>query len=132
MRRAVFALSLLLAGCAARSVDVQPVPSSDGDFASWSCPRLFDELDRVQRRAADVAYAVDERAGNNIIALGIGVIVFWPALLAMQPDGPEARELALLKGRNDALRAAVRAKGCPPPAPEMEPGAAGLVAGRRR
>lgn len=124
MRRAAFALSLLLAGCASRSGDVQPLTGIDADFTAWSCAQLLDELDRVQRRAADVAYAVDERAGNNIIALGVGVIVFWPALLAMRPDGPEARELALLKGRNDALRAAARAKACPPPAAEMSAGVA--------
>jgi hypothetical protein len=121
MRRAAFVLTLLLAGCASRSVDVAPLASADNDFGDWSCPRLLEELDRVQRRAADVAYAVDEHAGNNIIALGVGAIVFWPALLAMRPDGPEARELALLKGRDDALRAAARAKACPPPSAEMAP-----------
>ena len=38
--------------------------------------------------------AVDERAGNNILALGVGVAVFWPALFAMRPAGLEAAELA--------------------------------------
>jgi len=116
---AVLAVALLAAGCATRSGDVKPVPATPADFAGWECPRIHDELDRLQRRAADVAYAVDERAGNNIIALGIGVTVFWPALLAMQPDGPEAQELAQLKGRDEALRTAARDKRCPPPDPQM-------------
>ena len=103
----------LLVGCATRSVDVKPLPASPADFAGWSCTRIDDELDRVQQRAADVAYSVDERAGNNILALGLGVTVFWPAILAMRPDGLEAADLARLKGRDEALRVAAGAQGCP-------------------
>jgi len=110
----------LLAGCATRSVDVAPAPADPGEFLSWSCTRIDDELDRVQQRAADVAWAVDERAGNNILALGVGVAVFWPALLAMRPAGLEATELAQLKGRYDALRIASERKRCPPAAVPAE------------
>src|SRR5262249_4155173 len=91
------------------------------DFAGWECDRLDDELDAVQQQAADVAYAVDERAGNNILALGVGVTIFWPAILAMRPDGPDAAELARLKGRDEALRAAQRMKGCAPPSVALPP-----------
>ena len=104
----------LLAGCATPSADVKPLPASAADFAGWSCTRIDDELDRVQQRAADVAYSVDERAGNNILALGLGVTVFWPAILAMRPDGLEAGDLARLKGRDEALRQAAAAQACPP------------------
>jgi hypothetical protein len=103
----------LLAGCASRAVDVKPLPTSPEQFAAWPCPRIDEELDTVQQRAADLAYSVDERAGNNILALGIGAAVFWPALLAMRSDGPEASELARLKGRFEALNEAARRKACP-------------------
>lgn len=99
-------------GCATRSADVSPQPTDPAAYASWDCERLFDETDAVQQRAADVAYAVDARAGNNMIALGVGVAVFWPALLAMRPDGEEARQLAELKGRFEALRTAAAQRGC--------------------
>lgn len=111
----VTAAMLALAGCATRSGDVAPLQANPSDFVAWSCDRMNDESDRVQKRAAEVAYAVDERAGNNIIALGIGVTVFWPALIAMRPPGPESEELARLKGRHEALRSAIAAKGCEPP-----------------
>ena len=109
----------MLAGCASRSVNVQPEPVDASAFAGWSCDRIHDEMDAVQQRAADVAYAVDERSGNNIIALGVGLTIFWPAVLAMRPDGLEARDLAALKGRFEALQAAARQQSCPPPAPQM-------------
>ena len=108
--------ALALAGCATRAADVAAAPTSAAEFLVWDCNRIDDELDTVQQRAADVAYSVDERAGNNIVALGLGVTVFWPALLAMRPAGLEAADLARLKGRFEALREASRIKACPPPA----------------
>jgi hypothetical protein len=111
--------ALGLAGCASRSVDIAPAPANPADFIAWSCERLVDEQDRVQLRATDVAYTVDERAGNNILALGLGVSVFWPALLAARPVGAEAAELARLKGRYEALQVAARGKQCPSTGPEL-------------
>ena len=107
------AAACLLAGCVTRAVDVLPTPTSPAEFALWDCERLDDERDSVQQRAADTAYAVEERAGNNILALGVGATLFWPAMLAMRPVGPEAAELARLKGRFEALNTAAGQKGCP-------------------
>jgi len=114
-------LTALLCGCATRAINVPPAPANPADFAAWTCDHIDDELDVVQQRAADVAYAVDERVGNNIIALGVGLGIFWPAILAMRPDGPDAGRLAHLKGRYEALRTASALKSCPPPAPDLSP-----------
>jgi hypothetical protein len=114
--------AVIAAGCATRSANVKPEPVSPQDFAGWRCDALANEIDRVQQRAADVAYAVDAHVGNNVIALSLGVTVFWPALLAMRPDGPDAAELALLKGRFEALRTAASRLDCPP-ASELLPAA---------
>lgn len=116
-----------LGSCATRSVDVVTVPGNPAEFAAWDCARIDDELDLVHQRAAHVAYAVDERAGNNILALGVGVTVFWPAMLAMRPDGLEAADLARLKGRNEALLVALRQKGCPPPGEAVTAARAALL-----
>lgn len=125
---------LALGGCATRSADVVPRPTDPAAYAGWGCVRLFEELDQVQARAADVAYAVDARVGNNMIALGVGVVVFWPALLAMRPDGAEATELATLKGRYEALRAAADSQGCASAASRLaegRPGTPPLAIGER-
>jgi hypothetical protein len=110
---------LLAGGCATRSGDIAPAQASPAAFATWSCERIHDEADRVQKRAAEVAYTVDERAGNNIIALGLGLSVFWPALIAMRPPGPESEELARLKGRHEALAVVIAARPCDPPSPTL-------------
>ena len=97
-------LACVATGCATRSSEVMSQKTDPAEFAAWTCERIDEESDRVQLRAADVAYAVDERFGNNMIALGFGVTLFWPAVLAMRPNGIEAQELAALKGRYEALR----------------------------
>ncbi len=114
-------VATLLSGCASRSIEVKPLAANPADFAAWSCDALHDEIERVQQRAADVAYAVDAHAGNNLIALTLGVttLTFWPALLAMRPDGPEAVELAKLKGRHEALASAAKEKQCAAPSDAM-------------
>jgi hypothetical protein len=112
---AALAFSLaVVSGCASRSVDVRPLPANAAEFTAWSCERIADEADRVQRRAADLAYTVDERAGNNMVALGLGALLFWPALLAMRSDGPEAEELGRLRGRHDALNRTAQTQACLP------------------
>lgn len=109
---ATLTVALALAGCATRSGDVRPDPTDPAQFGRWSCERIDDEIDGVQQRAADVAYALDELAGHNVLALGVGVAIFWPAILAMKPEGSEARELAQLKGRFEALTKARQQRGC--------------------
>jgi len=116
---AACAASALVAGCATRSTDVRPAAFDAAAFSGWDCERLQAELDRVQGQASERAYKVDERVGNNAIAFSLGAMVFWPALLAMRPDGDDAAELARLKGRADALTSARRAQACPPPADEL-------------
>jgi hypothetical protein len=108
----------MLGACATRSADVAPLPSDPARYAAWTCDAIYDEADRVRQRAARVAYAVDERSGNNIVALSVGVTVFWPALLAMRPNGVDAQALAELRGQDEALRIAQSRQACPP-VPEL-------------
>ena len=111
----VICLASLVGGCATPSADIVPKPGNPAAYASWDCERIFGESDLVRHQAVDVAYAVDSRVGSNLVALGLGVTMFWPALLAMRPDGPEAVELADLKGRDAALRTAAALRPCGPP-----------------
>jgi len=111
----------LLAACATRSADVLPAATDPAQFAALDCDKLYDEVDRVRQRAAQLAYAVDERSGNNIVALGVGVAVFWPALLAMRPSGPDAESLARLRGQDEALLKAQALRGCPPAPQQLAP-----------
>lgn len=108
----LLAASVALGSCALRSADVRPVAADAMAFGGWTCEQLFAESDRVQRQATRMAYAFDERSGDNIIAMGLGLTVFWPALLSMRSPGPEAQQLGALKGRHEALREAASRQAC--------------------
>jgi hypothetical protein len=111
----------LMAGCATRSANVQPLVADPSEFQGWSCARLYDEMDAAQQSAADLSWTVDERAGQHVVALGLGLTVFWPALLAMRPDGVDAEALARLKGRFETLASVAGDAGCPPRPTTMPP-----------
>lgn len=121
------ALAVVVSGCATRSADVAPTPADPVEFRGWSCQRIYEEVDLVQQRAADLAWVVDERAGQHMVALGVGLSLFWPALLAMQPDGVDAEELGKLKGRFEALYLAARFKECPARSDELPRDRAALM-----
>ena len=107
-----FVISAGIAGCALRASHVPAIQSDPAEFAGWVCPRIEQELDLVQRHATRVAYAFDERAGSNIVAVGVGLAIFWPALLTMRSNEADAKLLAALKGRHEALSQAALAKSC--------------------
>lgn len=86
-----------------------------------SCTELDGATDAVSQQAAELAQAVDSRRGGNFIALGVGVMMFWPALAAIRSNEPEAAELALLKGEYEALRQASHHKDCPAPGVQLLP-----------
>jgi len=70
------------------------------------------EMDYVGQRTQELYLRLKKKASGDKWKTGIGLILFWPALLALEGgDGPEAVEYARLKGEYEALRqSAVRRK----------------------
>lgn len=118
---------LLMTSCALRSGDVPAIGGDAREFSGWSCTQMHREMDAVKRQASRVAYAFDERTGGNIAALGVGLSVFWPALLAMRSASLEAQTLGELKGRHETLRQVLQARACPPDFREAAAHAAATV-----
>jgi len=55
---------------------------------------------------------VDKKASGDKVKMGVGLVLFWPALFFLKGDGPETQELARLKGEHDALEQAYLKKSC--------------------
>ena len=57
----------------------------------------------MQQRAGQLAGRLDEAASNDKALVGIGMILFWPALFALGGTKQQEAEYARLKGEHDAL-----------------------------
>jgi len=106
------ASAIVLAGCASSSEDVSSAYISPLTYENYSCPQLQSELERISVRVHQVAGTVDRAATNDKIAMGVGLVIFWPALLMLKGNGPQHEELARLKGEYDAANEEMIHKNC--------------------
>jgi len=66
---------------------------------------------RVSSQVQQVTGQQQRKANNDKVAMGVGLVLFWPALFFMA-GGDKKNELSRLKGEYDALQAAGIQKKC--------------------
>lgn len=75
------------------------------------CERIGEELNRVAAEVNRVTGKQDEAAQRDAVVMGVGLILFWPALFILAA-GDEAEELSRLKGEYEAIDRVRSAKAC--------------------
>lgn len=81
-------------------------------YASFTCEQIQQEMIRVSNKVKEVSGVQQSKATSDAWATGIGLIIFWPALLFLI-GGDKREELARLKGEYEALEQAAIQKNCP-------------------
>jgi hypothetical protein len=104
--------ALLLAGCATRAENISAAYVSPIQYQSYTCSQLQEEAARVSARAIVASGAQDQKASNDAVATGVGVVLFWPALFFIKGDAASAQEVAQLKGDMEAIEQANIQKKC--------------------
>ena len=67
----------------------------------------------ITRRVGVITGQVDKEASNDSWQMGIGLVLFWPALFFLEGgDGALQSEYALLKGKYEAVSTQYRNKNC--------------------
>lgn len=104
---------LSLAACTKKADNIAAAYISPIAYDGHSCKQIREEMQRVSARAAEVAGIQDNASTNDKIAMGVGLVVFWPALFLLS-GGNEANaaELARLKGTLQALEQTGIKKNC--------------------
>ncbi|MEW6984359.1 hypothetical protein AAD001_17025 [Colwelliaceae bacterium 6471] len=98
---AIFTLGLI--GCASAPKDIAATYVSPNEYSGLTCEELSDEMKDLSTRVATLTGKLDEEANADNIQMGVGLVLFWPALLFLEGgDGPQAAEYALLKGKYEA------------------------------
>ena len=131
MRVLCVALSgaVMVGGCAKDASQVAATYVSPVLYENYTCPQLAEEAQRVSSRAQQAAGVQDEKATNDKIAMGVGLVVFWPAMLMTKGNDETTAELARLRGQMDAIEQASIKKRCGinfqrAPAPTQQPNVA--------
>lgn len=109
---ALISAAVLLGGCAKSADNVRASYVSPARYSASTCDDLAFEAEQVSRELAIVADDQDSARTRDAIAVGVGAVVFWPALLFLAA-GDDENELAELKGRYEAIEEASYRKNCP-------------------
>lgn len=102
------------AGCATSSKDIASAYVSPLQYQGYDCPQLAAESSRVQQRVNQLSGRLDQAASNDKALVGVGMILFWPALFALGGTKEQEAEFARLKGEYDAVQQTSIQKKCDP------------------
>lgn len=102
----------LLAGCASSASSIRPAYVSTVGYQGLSCGTLAGEATEVSARAQAAMGVQNQKATGDAVAMGVALVVFWPALFFIRGNGADAAEVSRLKGEMQAIESASRLKGC--------------------
>lgn len=106
------ALAVALGACARNAATIDAAYVSPLQYNSLTCEQIAEESTRVASHAAQVTGQQNKAATGDAVAMGVGLVVFWPALFFIGGKGDKSGELARLKGEMEALEQASIAKNC--------------------
>ncbi len=105
-------LATLVVGCATSADKVSSSYVSPLQYAALTCDQIKPELLRVNSQIVTVSGVQDDVATKDAVAMGVGMVLFWPALLFLASGDDKHAELANLKGQYEALESAAIQKNC--------------------
>lgn len=106
------AASFALVGCATSSKDIASTYVSPIQYQGYDCEQIAAENQRLASRVSQLGGRLDEASSNDKAIMGVGLVLFWPALFALGGTKQQEAEYARLKGEHDALQQAAVAKKC--------------------
>ena len=109
---ALLVTSGLLTACATAGKDIAAAYVSPLQYAHYACDQLRQESQRIGGRVNQLTGRLDEAASNDKAIMGVGLVLFWPALFALGGTKQQEAELARLKGEYDAVQATATSKKC--------------------
>ncbi|TAN39945.1 MAG: hypothetical protein EPN25_09310 [Nitrospirae bacterium] len=114
MRVTALAVALCFsAACATSSKNINAAYVSPLAYNNYTCDQLRMEYFRISNRVIEVSGRQDSAAKRDAIGMGVGLVLFWPALFLLAGSKGSPEELARLKGECDALEACAIEKNCP-------------------
>ena len=129
-KKTVAALAIaawVLPGCATRPDNVVASSVSSSRYADRTCKSLSRELDEVHDALRVQSAKLNDKANQDAVVTGVGVILFWPVLFALGNNAGLEGDVARLKGEEQAIRRQMREADCETP-PSRSPAAGSTAA----
>ncbi len=98
--------------CASSSKNISAAYVSPIQYDSYSCDQLRLEYVRINSKLLEVSGRQDSAATRDAIGMGVGLILFWPALFLLAGHKGNPEELARLKGECEAIEVCAIQKNC--------------------
>ncbi|MDP3173808.1 MAG: hypothetical protein Q8M88_05180 [Phenylobacterium sp.] len=105
--------ALSVAACASSPDKIGATYVSPIQYSSYDCDQIRLEMVRLSAKVREVSGAQRNQASNDAVAMGVGLVLFWPALFFLAGGNDRKEELGNLKGQYDALTEAAIQKKCP-------------------
>lgn len=102
----------LMTGCATSSQNIASSYVSPTQYQSYDCNQLSAETARLQARITQLGGRLDQASRNDKAIMGVGLIIFWPALFALGGTKEQEAQYASLKGEYEAVQQAAIARKC--------------------
>lgn len=106
------ALLALVSACATAPGNITAQYVSPMQYQGFSCEQMAAESQRIGARLSQVTGQQQSKADSDAVAMGVGMVLFWPALFFLGSGANQAEELSRLKGESDALQQAAIQKNC--------------------
>jgi len=123
----VAVLATQLAACATAPSKISGSYVSPAMYSTYDCAQLRAEMQRIAYKVEEVTGAQQSKARNDQIAMGVGLILFWPALFFLASGSDRKAELQSLKGSYDAINEASIIHKCGLPSEPRETAAAPTI-----
>ena len=108
---AIFIIVSFLNGCSTNPDKISGTYVSPLQYQGSSCNQIRQEFMRVNRKILEITGKQRNESTKDKVALGVGLVLFWPALFFMIGDDKKD-ELARLKGEYEALERIAIQKEC--------------------
>ena len=108
----VLSATVAMAGCATSSRDITPSYVSPLQYQGFDCMQLASEAQRIQGRVVELGGRLDKAAENDKALVGVGVVLFWPALFFLGGTKAQEAEYGRLRGEYDAVQQAAIVRKC--------------------
>ncbi len=106
------AVALTFTACATKSNKIEAAYVSPVGYEAYTCDQLGQEAQRVSSRAASLSGQQDQQAKKDAVAVGVSLILFWPAAFLVKGDNATAAEISRLKGEMAAIEQVSTQKQC--------------------